>query len=117
MRAESNIKPSAYAVEQCGDMADIILYENIEQEERDDAPVFTYDEYRLTVPYRENLAADVIKNRAAWLEEAKAAEAVVPPPTVPEELAALKKENAELRAKNAELDNLVNIMLGGSDDE
>ena len=58
MKTESNIKPSALAVEPHGEGAEIIFRENIKQElreqEGEQATVYTYDEYRLSVPNREN---------------------------------------------------------------
>lgn len=78
MRTESDCKPSALAVEQHGESAEVIFRENITQEtrERDGEPetVYTYDEYRLTVPNRENLLKTVKATKAKWLEAAKSAE-------------------------------------------
>ena len=72
MRAESNIKPSAFSVEKCGDIAEIVLFENIEEKEHDGETVFVYDEYRINAPYRETLAASVEANFDGWLSAAKA---------------------------------------------
>lgn len=77
MRAESTIKPKSYSVEKCGGLAEVALYENIIQMTRENEAgeaekYFAYDEFRITIPYRENLAAEIKTNRAAWLEAAKA---------------------------------------------
>ena len=78
MRTESNFKPSALVVEQHGESAEVIFRENIKQETRErdgeSETVYTYDEYRLNVPYRENLPEPVKAAKAKWLEAAKAAE-------------------------------------------
>lgn len=117
MKTESTVKPSETAVEQCGDIADVILCENITEEERDETVLYTYDEYRVSVPFRPSLLAAVEGNRAEWLKKAMDEEVKLPMPTIEEELLALKAENAALREKNAELDNLINIMLGGAENE
>ena len=72
MKSESNIKPSAFSVEKCGDIAEIVLFENIEEKEHDGETVFVYDEYRINVPYRETLAASVEANFDGWMSAAKA---------------------------------------------
>lgn len=70
MRTESNIKPSAFSVEKCGDIAEIVLFENIEEKEHDGEMVFAYDEYCINVPYRENLQSSIEQNLDAWREKA-----------------------------------------------
>ena len=74
MKSESNIKPLAYSVEKCGDIAEIVLTENIIETERDGETIFAYDEYRINVPYRENLAVSVESDFEKWLAMAKAQE-------------------------------------------
>ena len=78
MKTESNIKPSALAVEPHGEGAEIIFRENIKQESREQegeqVTVYTYDEYRLSVPNREKLLNAVKKAREKWLESAKTEE-------------------------------------------
>lgn len=115
MRTESTVRPPETAVEKCGEIADVILCENIVEEVRDETTIYTYDEYRVAVPYRETLAAAVVAARAAWLEKAISEEMKPPAPTLEEEVSALKTENAALRAKNKELDDLITVMLGGSE--
>lgn len=58
MSAVSNSRPSFVTIEHnAGGTAEVIFCENI-TEEQDGTPetMFVYDEYRLTVPYREGLA-------------------------------------------------------------
>ena len=62
MKAESTIKPKSYSVQKCGGLAEVVLYENIVQMTRENEAgeaekYFAYDEFRITIPYRENLAA------------------------------------------------------------
>lgn len=75
MKTESNVKPSALAVEPHGEGAEIIFRENITQEAREQEGeqivVYKYDEYRLSVPNRENLLKIVKATREQWLESAK----------------------------------------------
>jgi len=75
MKTESNIKPEAVAVDICANgIAEVVLRENIIEEERDGEIVYTYDEYRTPVPFRENLLENVKKTADAWLTAAKNAE-------------------------------------------
>lgn len=75
MRTESNVMPEEIAVEICSrGIAEVVLRENIEEQERDGETTYTYDEYRLPVPYRDNLLDAVEQNAAEWLEKAKNAE-------------------------------------------
>lgn len=75
MKTESNIKPEAVAVEMCaGGIAEVVLRENIEETEREGETIYTYDEYRTPVPFRENLLEMVKKTAAEWLTAAKNAE-------------------------------------------
>ena len=122
MKAESNIKPVALSVEKCaGDIAEVIFRENIKSEQREEETVYTYDEYRTAVPYRDNLLATVKKSKAAWFARAKAdeAEAAVHKPTLAEQVAELAAENAKLREENetigAALEETIAIVLGGEE--
>lgn len=75
MRTESNIKPEVLAVEECAQgLAEIVLRENIAEHKKEEKTVYLYDEYRLTVPARENLASNVKQNLTAWLAWAKDSE-------------------------------------------
>ena len=74
MKSESTIRPQETAIEQCGDLAEIIFCENISETDRDGTTIYDYDEYRTAVPYRDNLLASVTNNRPAWLEKAQAEE-------------------------------------------
>lgn len=69
MKAESNIKPLAFNIEECGSTIIITLYENIEEQERDRGVFYSYDEYRVKVPYRENFS--IGQNYDKWLQYAK----------------------------------------------
>ena len=70
MKTESNVKPAPFLVERHGETAEVILRENVQRTDTG----FAYDEYRMTAPYRENLAACVEMAQKQWLETAKAAE-------------------------------------------
>ena len=100
MKAESTIKPKSYSVEKCGGLAEVVLYENIVQ---------------MT---RENLAAEIKANRAAWLETAKdieenAAEKL----SLEEQVKKLAAENAALKADSelmgAALEEVIAAVAGG----
>lgn len=124
MKAESNIKPVSLAVERvAGGMAEVVFRENITEETREQneetTVVYTYDEYRTAVPYRDNLLQAVKKAKAAWLARAKAEEAVTPKPSLEQQVAALQKENAKLREDNdiigAALEETIAMVLGGGE--
>lgn len=123
MKAESTIKPKSYSVEKCGGLAEVVLYENIAQMTRENEAgeaekYFAYDEFRITIPYRENLAAEIKANRAAWLETAKdieenAAEKL----SLEEQVKKLAAENAALKADSelmgAALEEVIAAVAGG----
>ena len=73
--------------------------------------LYSYDEHRITVPYRENLSKEVGANRAAWLAAAQEAEAVAA------EKKSLEDEVASLKADNeimgAALEEVIGIIAGG----
>lgn len=72
MRAESTIKPAAYAIEVVEDSAIVTLYQNIvaKDVEEDEAPKWEYDYYTLIVKNRPNLSTNIHTNYEAWLAAA-----------------------------------------------
>lgn len=75
MRTESNIRPEAAEIEIAANgIAEVILRENITEETREDATMYRYDEYRMPVPYRDNLLENVQKTLDAWMTSARNAE-------------------------------------------
>lgn len=115
MQTESNIQPASISVERCGDMAEIIFCEDITEGEKEGEIYWAWDEYRLCVPYRENLLDIVSASPALWLAEAKIE--IAPTPTLAEQVAALTAENEALRNENniiAEaLEETIAIVMGG----
>lgn len=122
MKTESNIFPSELSVERCANgTAEVIFRENIVTENRNGATIYTYDEYRTVVPYRENLLNSVTLSKEVWLERAKkeSIEILKRKPTLTEQVAALKEENAKLRKENdtigAALEETIALVMGGVD--
>lgn len=75
MRTESNIRPEAAEIEiTANGIAEVILRENITEETREGATMYQYDEYRMPVPYRDNLLENVQKTLDAWMTSARNAE-------------------------------------------
>lgn len=75
MKAESLQMPSQpFEINDFGDEAEVTLLENIEEiAEAEESPhKWTWDEYRLRVKKRANLADSVENNFAVWLTAAKA---------------------------------------------
>ena len=67
MRTQSNMKPVLFEIERHTDTAELIFRENVVETEAG----YVWDEYRMPVPYRENLAACVESAHTQWLEAAK----------------------------------------------
>lgn len=75
MRTESNIRPEAAEIEiTANGIAEVILREKITEETREGATMYQYDEYRMPVPYRDNLLENVQKTLDAWMTSARNAE-------------------------------------------
>ena len=75
MKAESNKRPATAEIETLTNgMADVILRENVTEQNNNGEIFYTYDEYRLTVPYRKNLSKNVNNRLHEWMSSAKNAE-------------------------------------------
>lgn len=102
MRAESTIKPRfPFEVIEFDETELIIFYTNVQKQEvMEESEViiekYVYDEYRLEVPKRPNLEANVQENYEAWLELAIEKENEPRPETASEKLARIEKENKQL---------------------
>ena len=118
MRAVSNIKPEGLTIEKCGKLAEMIFCENIEEIQRDGEVLYSYDEYRTAVQYRENLSEIVEKSYSEWLARAKSEEksADKQEKTLEEQIAELTEQNAKLSAENeiisAALEETIAMVLG-----
>lgn len=90
MKSESNKRPATAEIEMLTNgMADVILRENVTEQNNNGEIFYTYDEYRLTVPYRKNLSKNVNNRLNEWMTSAKNAE--------------YSKLAAEIRAKRDKL--------------
>ena len=85
MRVSSAQPPLAVDVKVSGEVAWIILAENI-VEIVGEPPQYQYDEYRLSTHNRNNLKESVEKNLALWLDKAKAEDARKKAPVIDEQL-------------------------------
>ena len=75
MKSESNKRPATAEIEMLTNgMADVILRENVTEQNNNGEIFYTYDEYRLTVPYRKNLSKNVNNRLHEWMTSAKNAE-------------------------------------------
>lgn len=80
MKVQSNTKPKTIEIKHLHNAAILIFSENvveevkIDVETKDEATLYTYDEYRLTVPQTANLEQRVKGNEAQWLAKAKQVE-------------------------------------------
>lgn len=109
MKAQSDKMPIApYAVEKVGTMADIRFCENVIQTETENGPRYEYDAYSLAVEYAEELAADLAKNTAVWLQMAKDAEAPVPVTK------SLEERIEETENKVVTIEGTIDALFGGT---
>ena len=117
MKSENNKRPEALVVERRGETAELIFSENVREETREGETFYTYEEYRLTVPWRENLEESAEGNREAWLAKAREEENREPELTKEERIAQLEEENRRLREESEltaqALEELIGSVLGG----
>ena len=116
MKAESTVRPnSPFEIEQNADMATVIFYQNIEekQEEKqeEDQIKYTYDEYRIDIPYRPNIEESINKNIQAWLQKAIKKENEPKPISDKEKIAILNEQNNQLGVQISERE-INEIVLG-----
>lgn len=116
MKAESTIKPAVpFEIEVNNGIATVIFYTNVvkkdEPIEEGDAVKYTYDEYRIDIPDRQNLHMIISQNYDAWLQMAIEKENEVKPETDKEKIARLEKENRQLGIELSERE-INEIILG-----
>ena len=112
MKAESTVRPnSPFEIEQNADMATIIFYENIEEKQEEDQIKYTYDEYRIDIPYRPNIEESINKNIQAWLQKAIEKENEPKPISDKEKIAILNEQNNQLGVQISERE-INEIVLG-----
>lgn len=116
MKAESTIKPAVpFEIETNNGIATIIFYTNIanknEVVEEGDAEKYTYDEYRLEIPDREDLPMIIGQHYDEWLQMAINKEYEKEPETDKEKIARLERENRQLGVELSERE-INEIMLG-----
>lgn len=77
MRAESGTQPTGnYRIENInGNICDVVFFDDIVKEERESEEenhtVYTYNEYRITVPYREDIETHIDDGLEIWLAYAR----------------------------------------------
>ena len=74
MKVQSNTKPTSIEIKNLQDATLLIFAENVVEELKEETTLYTYDEYRLTVPVTKNLEKRVTENLESWLTKAKQAE-------------------------------------------
>lgn len=112
MKSESTVMPnSPFEIEQNADMATIIFYQNIEEKQEEDQIKYTYDEYRIDIPYRPNLEESINKNIQAWIQKAIEKENEPKPISDKEKIAILNEQNNQLGVQISERE-INEIVLG-----
>lgn len=116
MKAESTVRPNLpFEIERNGDVASIIFYENVEEKQEElqqgDQIKYTYDEYRIDIPFRENLEARISDNLNTWIQMAINKENEPKPISDKEKIAILKGQNSQLGVQVSERE-INEIMLG-----
>jgi len=104
-----------FEIEVNNGIATVIFYTNVvkkdEPIEEGDAVKYTYDEYRIDIPDRQNLHMIISQNYDAWLQMAIEKENEVKPETDKEKIARLEKENRQLGIELSERE-INEIILG-----
>lgn len=91
MRVEISEMPSQpFEIFRVGEDAIIRFWENPEEIVKENASNWAVDEYKLTVPWRKNLAASIEANLSVWMDMAKAQEGITPQKTVEERVATVE---------------------------
>lgn len=72
MKAESNIRPSSFEIENVSkERCDVVLNTNIEEIEKEENVKYLYDTYRLNICYSENIEEEIRNNYDRYLNNAK----------------------------------------------
>lgn len=73
MKTRSNVMPgAAYEIERLQNgTAAVLFFENVEEVVPSEERTYEYDQYRVEVPYRDTLNADIEVNYERWLQFAK----------------------------------------------
>ena len=116
MKAESTVRPNLpFEIEQNADVATVIFYENVEEKQEElqegDLVKYTYDEYRIEIPFRANLKDVINKNLQAWLRRAIEKEKEPKPVSDKEKIAILNEQNNQLGVQISERE-INEIVLG-----
>lgn len=76
MKTRSNVMPgAAYEIERLQNgTAAVLFFENVEEVVPSEERTYEYDQYRVEVPYRDTLNADIEVNYERWLQFAKGKE-------------------------------------------
>lgn len=92
MRVEiSEMPSSSFEIFKVGEDAIIRFWENPEEVIKEETRNWAVDEYKLTVPWRKNLAASIETNLSVWMDAAKSQEGVTPRKTVEERVATVEE--------------------------
>lgn len=76
MKAESNIRPSDFEIENVSkERCDVVLNTNIEEIEQEENTKYIFDTYRLNICYNENIEEEIRNNYDRYLNNAKNNEA------------------------------------------
>lgn len=73
MKTESTIKPeNNFKIENIKDnTCEVVFFDNISEEKKEEETIYVYDSYRITMPYREDLESFIAVNQDIWLEFVK----------------------------------------------
>ena len=102
MKAESTIRPALqFEIEVNKETSTVKFYTNIKEikettEEEEITTKYTYEEYLIEVPSRENLESNIQENYDEWLQLAIDKESEPRPETAKEIILRIEKENKQL---------------------
>lgn len=73
MKTESTLKPiNNFQIENIKDnTCEVVFFDNILEEIKEEENIFTYDTYRITLPYRKDMETVIANNYKLWLDFVK----------------------------------------------
>jgi ubiquinone/menaquinone biosynthesis C-methylase UbiE len=94
MKAESNVMPRPFEVDQIGDLAHISFFsEPVLLDDPEEGPYYSYDYYKVVMPYRNGIESEIESNYQEWVDYAKSIENLPKPETGKEKIARMEVEN------------------------
>jgi hypothetical protein len=109
MKAKSNVMPRPFEVDKIGGLAHISFFsEPVLQDDPEEGTYYSYDYYKVVMPYRPGLKEEIESNYLEWVEFAKGKADEPRQETEKEKILRLEVENTEL---GGVVEDLVSILI------